>query len=168
MQIVPEPDNPFEMLIRLFLVVFVSLAAFFGASGDMSFTGSGGAQPPPPPPPETGSAGGEPVARPTLAPGLVESPTVIESVEALILESDPPQISLNVRGYQPDGCTFPVVVQQAREGSTVRVSIYREMPSDIMCTMMLQPYSDTIVLDGTFEPGSYTIDVNGFVITVTI
>jgi hypothetical protein len=84
------------------------------------------------------------------------------------MESNPPQISLNVRGYQPDGCTFPVVVAQTREGSTVRVSIYREMPTDIMCTMMLQPYNDTIVLDGTFEAGSYTIDVNGFVVTVTI
>lgn len=165
MQIVPDDGNPFEMLIRLFLVIFVSLTAFFSASGDLPVTGGGS---PPPAPPETGGTGGEPVVRPTLPAGLVQSLTVIERVEALIMESNPPQISLNVSGYQPDGCSFPVVVQQTREGSTVRVSIYREMPIDIVCAMILQPYRDTIVLDGTFEPGSYTIDVNGFVITVTI
>lgn len=167
MQIVPDDSNPFEMLIRLFLVIFVSLTAFFSASGDLPIS-SGGSDAQPPTPPQTGGTGSEPVARPTLPAGLVQSLTVIERVEALIMESYPQQISLNVSGYQPDGCSFPVVVQQTREGSTVRVSIYREMPIDIVCAMILQPYRDTIVLEGAFEPGSYTIDVNGFVITVTI
>jgi hypothetical protein len=97
-----------------------------------------------------------------------ESLTVIETVDAMILESFPVQISLHVTGYQPDGCTFPVQVEQTRDGNTISVKIYRILPPDIMCTMQLVPYDENIRLDGGFESGEYTIDVNGTVVTVKI
>ena len=34
--------------------------------------------------------------------------------------------------------------------------------------MMLQPYEDTIQVEGNFEPGDYVITVNGFVVEVTL
>lgn len=94
--------------------------------------------------------------------------TVVESVDVLILESFPMQLDLVVRGYQPDGCEFPVIVEQSREGNLITVHIYRQVPPDVMCTMMLVPYEETIRLDGGFEGGSFEIRVNEFVTTVDL
>lgn len=93
---------------------------------------------------------------------------VVESVDALLMESFPVQISLQVRGYHPDGCEAPVQVEQRREGNRVFVEVYRTLPAAVMCPMVLQPLDETIMLEGGFEPGTYTIDVNGVVIEVTI
>lgn len=96
------------------------------------------------------------------------SPTVIESADALLLESFPVQIHLRVTGYQSDGCDYPVTVEQRRQGSEVYVDIYREMPLAVICPDMLLEYEATIPLDGGFEPGTYRIHVTDQVIEVTI
>ncbi|MBI1258698.1 MAG: hypothetical protein GC204_14615 [Chloroflexi bacterium] len=96
------------------------------------------------------------------------SVTLIENVTANVLPTDPAQIELNVTGYQPNGCEYPVLVDQQREGSRISVSIYRELPADIMCTAMLLDYNDTIHLDGTFAPGTYSVSVNDTQIEVTV
>lgn len=70
------------------------------------------------------------------------------------------RISLDVEGEHPDGCEYPVIVDQTRRGNTVDVEVYREVPADVICPMILKPYRDMIQLDGEFEPGDYTINVN--------
>ena len=92
----------------------------------------------------------------------------IDSVDALLMESFPVQIMLQVKGYQTDGCDVPVQTQQSREGNVVTVQIFRELPPDAVCTMIIKDYEANIKLDGGFEPGTYRIDVNGTVITVEI
>jgi hypothetical protein len=147
----PEPvGNPFENLIRLLLLVFFIFTSYFTIAGRSQT---------PLEPPVDGTGGALPSGSEVL--------TVIESVDALILESAPPQINLHVTGYQPDGCTFPVQVEQSVDGNTITVRIYRVLPPDIMCTMQLVPYDVTIPL-GSFESGEYTIDVNGTVVTVNL
>jgi inhibitor of cysteine peptidase len=94
--------------------------------------------------------------------------TVIESVDVVILESFPMQLHLTVKGYQPDGCDFPVFVEQQRDGNAVTVHVYREVPADVMCPMMLVSYEDTIVLDGSFESGTAHIKVNEFIVDVDL
>ncbi len=98
----------------------------------------------------------------------MESLTIIESVEAQTSAGVPASISLMVSGYQPDGCKFPVQVEQQRAGNSVTVKIYRNVPKNVMCTMELNPYNDTISLDRTFESGTYTVNVNGTVIEVKV
>ena len=39
------------------------------------------------------------------------------------------RVSLAVEGEHPDGCDFPVQVDQSRNGNRVRVEVYREIPS---------------------------------------
>ncbi len=97
-----------------------------------------------------------------------QSLTVIEKIETSVSASVPATVTLQVSGYQPDGCKFPVQVQQTRTGNQVTVKIYRIVPVDVMCTMDLNPYNDTITLDGAFESGDYTIDVNGTVVQVKV
>jgi hypothetical protein len=94
--------------------------------------------------------------------------THIDSVQAMILRSFPAQINLVISGYQPDGCDFPVQVIQRREGNTVTVEIFREVPLAVMCPAVLREYNESIHLDGSFEPGTYTIHVNDFTLEVTV
>ncbi len=78
------------------------------------------------------------------------------------------QISLDVAGEHPDGCDYPVIVNQTRRGNTVDVEVYREVPADVVCPMILKPYNDTINLDGDYEAGNYTINVNSHTQSVNI
>lgn len=94
--------------------------------------------------------------------------TVIEDVQVAILESFPMQISLEITGFQPDGCDVPVIVDETLEDDTVTVEIYRNVPADVMCPMNIVPYEDTIILESTFEGGTITINVNGTVKTVDL
>lgn len=58
--------------------------------------------------------------------------------------------------------------ERVRDGNRVMVTIFREMPPDIMCPMMIVPYVDTIALEGGYEPGTYVIEVNGFVVEIEL
>lgn len=114
---------------------------------------------PPPPPPY-----------PPLPPGEGSRILhVIDEVQPLIMESYPPQIAVRVIGYQPDGCDFPVHVDQIRDGNTIYVEIYRIVPQDVMCTMIVKRYDETIHLSGAFSAGqNYTIFVNGVKVEVRL
>ena len=98
----------------------------------------------------------------------VQSLTVIEKVETQVSSSVPATVTLQISGYQPDGCKFPVQVTQTRVGNSVTVQIFRLKPKDMLCTMELNPYNATITLEGTFDSGTYTVDVNGTVVEVKI
>ncbi len=86
--------------------------------------------------------------------------TNIQRVQVNVKESHPVQLSLDVEGEHPDGCEYPVLVAQARRGNTIDIEVYREVPADVMCPMILKPYRGTIKLDGAFEAGEYRINVN--------
>lgn len=93
---------------------------------------------------------------------IILSPLVIENVDTIVMESYPYQVNIAVTGYQPDGCNFPIQVEQRRDGNTVVVNIYRELDLRAMCPQVITPYEETIRLDGGFESGSYTIQVNDY------
>ena len=98
----------------------------------------------------------------------VQSMTIIEKVETQVSSSVPASVTMQISGYHPDGCKFPAQVEQTRLGDTVTVKIFRIVPKGVMCTMDLNPYNDTITLDGTFDSGTYTVDVNGTVVVVKV
>lgn len=94
--------------------------------------------------------------------------TVIESVDVAVLESFPMQLSLTVSGYQPDGCDVPVQVEQEVNENTVVISIYRELPIDVMCPASIVPYEETIMVNAGFEGGTVEIRVNDFTTSVDL
>ena len=94
--------------------------------------------------------------------------TVIESVDVIVLESFPMQLQVSVTGAQPDGCDLPVQVEQTVEDDVVTVQIYRDVPLDVMCPAVLVPYEDTIDIDGSFEGGTITININDFTTSVDL
>ena len=94
--------------------------------------------------------------------------TNIFQVEVTVMESWPMQIMLDVSGEHPDGCDLPVQVAQRRDGNNIQVEVYRELPYEIVCPMILRPYSDNIMLEGRFESGEYSISVNAHTQSIDI
>jgi hypothetical protein len=91
-------------------------------------------------------------------------PTVITSVEANVMESFPMRVTLQVTGYHPYSCELPVQVEQRREGNTIFVDIYREIPPNVRCGGEAVPYADDILLEGEFVNENYVVIVNGFAV----
>jgi hypothetical protein len=108
------------------------------------------------------------IVPPDMGSEPLRSVTNIYAVEVIVQESMPMQVQLHVRGEHPDGCELPVIVEQMRSGNEITVMIYRELPPDVFCPMILQPYEDTIQLDGNFEPGDYVFRVNDTVVEKTL
>lgn len=108
-------------------------------------------------------------ANPTPTPPLGDRiDSVIENVDATVLESYPMQVVLHVTGYHPDGCEIPVYIEQSRAGNTVTVDVYRVMTSRMPCSDVVQPFERDIKLDGGFESGVYTIRVNEYVLPLEL
>lgn len=104
----------------------------------------------------------------TLTPDDIgRVPHLIESVEAVVLESFPPQVDLLVRGIQTDGCEFPVQVEQTRGTGTITIEIFREVPDTVACTEIITEYEERISL-GALQPGNYTIEVNDFTLELDL
>lgn len=94
--------------------------------------------------------------------------TNIFRVEVKASGSKPIRINLDVEGEHPDGCEYPVIIDQSRSENTVDIEVYREVPADVVCPMILQPYRGSIIVEGSFEPGEYTINVNSHSQAVSI
>ena len=139
-----------EILTRLLMGLF------------MSFIIGTAASPPPVRPPEP------PVPNSSGGPQPFRSYVTVLDVQVVVMESFPMQVALEVRGEFPSGCDFPAQMQQRREGNTVVVEVYQEIPPDVLCPMILRPYNDTIRLEGGFEPGDYIFQVNDFVVEQTL
>jgi len=101
----------------------------------------------------TGSGGEEPPTSGTAQ---------VDSIDLLILESFPVQITAMVRGNLPDGCTTIDQIAQERQGNTFEVTITTKRPAGKMCTQALVPFEEAIALEVNGLPaGTYTVSVNG-------
>jgi hypothetical protein len=68
---------------------------------------------------------------------------------------------LTITGELPDGCTNYISDEWTLDGTTVNISLTRNVPADVMCTMAITPYTYTIELDGLTSGETYTVIVNG-------
>ena len=87
----------------------------------------------------------------------------VNTVDVQVRESFPVQAAINVDGVIGDGCTRLDRIEQSRSGNTVSVRLIGFHTGDPICTMLAQVYRDNVGLQGTFDPGEYTVDVNGVV-----
>lgn len=102
---------------------------------------------------------------PTLAPTPAlpeEGLATVDSIELMIMESFPVQVSVRARGDLPDGCTEIDQIESTRNGDAFQVTIATLRAADAVCTEALVPFDETISLDVVDLPaGTYTVDVNG-------
>ena len=100
---------------------------------------------------------------PTVDAGAVEvGLAVVDSINILVMELMPVQVSVVVRGNLPDGCTTIGQATTEREDKTFVVTLTTQRPLEAMCTQALVPYEQTVPLDVAGLPaGVYTVTVNG-------
>ncbi|WP_321419635.1 hypothetical protein [uncultured Methanomethylovorans sp.] len=86
----------------------------------------------------------------------------VDTVQALVMESFPVQVSVEATGYLPDGCTTIGNVTTKKGGNTFYVEISTVRPRDALCTQALVPFTESMPLNVTgLEKGVYIVDVNG-------
>jgi hypothetical protein len=87
-------------------------------------------------------------------------PISIDSVDVLVMESSPPQVSARVRGVIGDGCSELHSVRQERSGHIVRITILRQRLEQAFCIQIARLYDEVLRLEGTYPPGRYVLYVN--------
>lgn len=83
----------------------------------------------------------------------------VQTVDVLIAESFPPQISAHVTAIIPDSCTKARDPEISRDGTTITVTLIGERPDGVACAQIISTYDKSISL-GTLDPGHYTLHVN--------
>jgi anti-sigma factor RsiW len=162
----PNPLNPISWLVILLL----GFAFFFLVAVPVSSERSASVQVLPADPAGRAAAQSRPPADEARSM-LPENGELfaVETATVVVRESAPPQISVTVSGYWPNGCTAEPQIVTAIDGNTVTVAIYRIIPPEVMCTMVLQAaefdieLTDLLVQDGAVRSGAYSFNVNGVI-----
>lgn len=100
----------------------------------------------------------------------LEERVYVDSMDIFIQESFPVQVSVQVYGNLPDGCTTVKLTTAEFDGKdTFEVHIYTLTPKDVMCTQALVPFEENIPLDVEGLPaGTYTVKVYDLENTFTL
>lgn len=84
----------------------------------------------------------------------------VRDVSVLIAESLSVQVTVEVVGYLPDGCTTRHETHQSREGNTITIQMTMKRTKDRICTKVVTDIRERIFI-GTFATGDYVVIVNG-------
>ncbi|NJN15041.1 MAG: hypothetical protein HC822_01385 [Oscillochloris sp.] len=104
----------------------------------------------------------------TTQPRTVTLP--IDTVDTAIMESFPIQLQVRFAGILPDGCTSMGEITSERDNAarTITITALGNHSGAEACTMIAQMFEETIIFQGPFEPGEWTIMVNNVETTVTL
>jgi len=94
-------------------------------------------------------------------------PIPVDSVEGLLMESYPPRLSLSIRFSGPLSCSVPIQFEETANSSHVSIVMYRDGGG--ICTMDYGQQTVNYPMQTSLESGTtYTVDVNGYTITVQV
>jgi hypothetical protein len=93
-------------------------------------------------------------------------PAVLDSVAVrperpATVPGDPVSVEVLVKGILPDACSRLESAQQVRRGNLIDVVLSTRQPRGRACAQVVRPFRFYLPLEGAFEPGSYTLKVNG-------
>ncbi|MEM6327572.1 MAG: hypothetical protein AAF791_10680 [Bacteroidota bacterium] len=93
-------------------------------------------------------------------------PAVLDSVSVRLerpatLRTKPVRVEVLLKGVLPDACSRLQNAEQIRRGHLINVDLTIRQPRGRACAQVVRPFRFYLPLDGTFEPGSYTLKVNG-------
>jgi hypothetical protein len=87
----------------------------------------------------------------------------IDEVRVSILKSNPPQISVYIKGGLPDGCTSFHDIETTRNGSTVDIKVTIQRPVGVSCPAIYTNFEQYVNLGIDFNFGTtYTLNVNDY------
>lgn len=94
----------------------------------------------------------------------------VEGLSIDILESYPVQVRVNLSGHLPDGCTKIREIRSSRDGNTFTIQVItKTLGGDVMCTMALVPFQESIDLEVEGLPaGKYTVRYGGLSASFTL
>ena len=85
----------------------------------------------------------------------------IRNVEVSILESFPPQVSVEIEGDHPTPC-HETRTEVTEDGSDYTIMVWSVAPEPgSACAAVLEPFEVVVPIGDGFEPGDYTVTVNG-------
>jgi hypothetical protein len=84
----------------------------------------------------------------------------IDEIDILLLETQPVQVIVVVRGVFPDGCYRSHETHQTQEGNTITLQMTDIYHLGSMCTQAIIAYKTQVDI-GMFAPGHYKVIVNG-------
>ncbi len=73
----------------------------------------------------------------------------------------PVPVEVLVKGAFPDACMEMHEVKQKRTGHLIEVTLTMRKPQGAVCASVLRPYRFYLSLEGLYEPGNYTLKLNG-------
>ena len=100
----------------------------------------------------------------------MKTPAPITKVEIVTLESFPPQYSAHVEFGLRNGCIEPGGYDVERQDNVIRIKVWVLEPADpnTVCAQVYGTATYDVSLGSDFTSGeTYTVDVNGVVITFT-
>jgi hypothetical protein len=92
---------------------------------------------------------------------LTRGNVYIDRSELLIMESNPIQIALMLRGSLPTPCNkLRVIASPPDEQNRIQVDVYSVIDPEQICVQVLEPFEANTGL-GSFPSGHYSVWVNG-------
>ncbi|MDE0137689.1 MAG: hypothetical protein OXM57_06315 [bacterium] len=94
-------------------------------------------------------------------PAAEDPPAYIRNVEVAILESFPPQVSVEIEGDHPTPC-HETRTEVTEDGSDYTIMVWSVAPEPgSVCAQVLEPFEVVVPIGNGFEPGDYTVTVDG-------
>jgi hypothetical protein len=92
----------------------------------------------------------------------------IHEVTVNYLKSNPPQISVHIKGGLSDGCTKFHDLDVTQQGDIINIKVTTEHPKDVFCPAIYTYFEKDIDLGRNFVTGTtYTLNVNDYTTTFT-
>lgn len=70
-------------------------------------------------------------------------------------------VEVLLKGTLPDACSELNAATQSRAGNFVEVELTMRTPRGAVCAQVIRPFRFYLLLEGGFEPGHYTLTLNG-------
>jgi hypothetical protein len=87
----------------------------------------------------------------------------IEEANATLLTSNPPQISIYIKGGLASGCTIFHDLTVTRDGSTINIEVTVQRPKDVSCPTVYTNFEKYVNLGTDFTSGTtYIVYVNDY------
>ena len=93
-------------------------------------------------------------------PAILDSVSVRPAVTAAV-PGTPVEVEVLVKGTLPDACTTLDAATQSRVGHLVTATLTMRQPHGALCAQVVRPFRFYMPLEGTYEPGHYTLTLNG-------
>ena len=93
-------------------------------------------------------------------PAVVDS-VAVRPAQRSVAAGEAVPVEVLVKGALPDACSALNAVTQTRTGHFVTMALTMRQPRGAVCAQVVRPFRFYVRLDSLFEPGSYTLTLNG-------